>query len=298
MAWNKPDEKKVEVERKGGQRNVHLKGLIAGAIVVLGVGLAAWLLTNGEADSRPLQKKDRGLIKEIVPAVAPTNSVPKKPINPREDYDHERHYRDAHGILRSKKTNARIFDPYAHYRPAKDYRDRSREMFHHISEQSIHQLLSFRPGRGKFFGRMQYDSPAFLADFEESLKEPIIVKDTDTAYTKREKRAMIEAKIEILDRMRGGEKLGDILNAAKNEILRLNEYKKDIETQISDIMQKSELSTEDLDDYITAANKMLESKGIAPVRRDNFVDWNIRLNAERDAARAKDHSVPYKNKGE
>ena len=45
MAWNRSsEEKKVGVEKRGGQRNVHLKGLIAGAIVVVGAAIAAWLL--------------------------------------------------------------------------------------------------------------------------------------------------------------------------------------------------------------------------------------------------------------
>ena len=61
------------------------RGLIAGAIVVLGAGLAAWLLTNGEAASSPLQKKDRGLIKEVTPAAAPTyKEEPKKEVDPKK----------------------------------------------------------------------------------------------------------------------------------------------------------------------------------------------------------------------
>ena len=76
MAWNRPNEKTVDAtssSRSSGRGKMPRlrRGLLAGAIVVLGAGLAAWLLTNGEAVSSPLQKKERGLIKEVSPAAAP-----------------------------------------------------------------------------------------------------------------------------------------------------------------------------------------------------------------------------------
>ena len=76
MAWNKPTSNTVgatsssRTSGRGKMPRLH-RGLIAGVIVVLGAGLAAWLLTNGEAVSRPLQEKGRGLIREVTPAAAP-----------------------------------------------------------------------------------------------------------------------------------------------------------------------------------------------------------------------------------
>ena len=70
MAWNRPTSNTgnaTSSSRPSGRGKMPRlrRGLIAGAIVVLGAGLAVWLLTNGEAASSPLQKKDRGLIKEV-----------------------------------------------------------------------------------------------------------------------------------------------------------------------------------------------------------------------------------------
>lgn len=80
MAWNKPNSNTVDAtssSRPSGRGKMPRlrRGLIAGVIVVLGAGLAAWLLANGEATSSSLQKKERGLIKEVTPAAAPTNRV-------------------------------------------------------------------------------------------------------------------------------------------------------------------------------------------------------------------------------
>lgn len=70
MAWNRPSGKTVENGSGGGQRTARLKGIVAGAVVVIGAGIAAWLLMREEADTRPRQR-ERGLIREVTPAAAP-----------------------------------------------------------------------------------------------------------------------------------------------------------------------------------------------------------------------------------
>ena len=53
MAWNRPTEEKVKAKGEGEQRSVHLKGLFAGAVVVLGA-VAVWWMTrpsDGVAES-------------------------------------------------------------------------------------------------------------------------------------------------------------------------------------------------------------------------------------------------------
>ena len=64
MAWNKPTSNTVDAtssSRPSGRGKMPRlrRGLLAGAIVVLGAGLAAWLFMGGEADSRPLQSEER-----------------------------------------------------------------------------------------------------------------------------------------------------------------------------------------------------------------------------------------------
>lgn len=73
MAWNRPTSNTgnaTSSSRPSGRGKMPRlrRGLIAGVIVVLGAGLAAWLLMTGEATSSSLQKKDRGLIEEAQPA--------------------------------------------------------------------------------------------------------------------------------------------------------------------------------------------------------------------------------------
>ena len=77
MAWNRPSDTKVE--GKGGQRNIHLRGLIAGAMVVLGAGIAAWLIwPEGERTDETPSPQVRRRIREATPAVAPATAVVAK----------------------------------------------------------------------------------------------------------------------------------------------------------------------------------------------------------------------------
>lgn len=286
MAWNRPTSNTgnaTSSSRPAGCGKVPrlYKGLVAGAIVVLGAGLAAWLLTNGEATSSSLQKKDRGLIKEATPATAPKaeKQKPAKPVDPKEDYDHEKLYRDGHGILRFKDGNGRAIDPTMDVRPPMEYFDRSLELFKHQSEKSIMRILLTKPGEAKKWRHRDFYDPGFLEDFQESLKTPIIATDTDSERTKNLKHAMNEVKIEICDRMRNGESLGDILTEARKEMDRLADYKRGVEKTLDEVIEQTGgLSDAELDDYISAANKMLEENGVTPVKKDRFVEWNIQLN--------------------
>lgn len=72
MGWNRPSERKVEGRSGGGQRNVHLKGLIAGVIVVLGAGIAAWLLwPNSKPPQSDTASTSTSPIREVKPAPPP-----------------------------------------------------------------------------------------------------------------------------------------------------------------------------------------------------------------------------------
>lgn len=68
------------MKKRGGQRNVHLKGLVAGAIVVIGAAVAAWLLWPDVRRPLPTSTStSTSLIKEVKPAKAagiPAGDVP------------------------------------------------------------------------------------------------------------------------------------------------------------------------------------------------------------------------------
>ena len=186
-------------------------------------------------------------------------------------------YRDERGILRYK-GGLRVVDRDKKkaelLRPMNQYRSKT-SIFKNRAEHEIARLLTMRPGQS-MIGMRRYDSQ-FEADYAESLSAPIIVKDDDPPEVAEMKRAMIEAKIEISDRMRQGEKLSDILEETRSELMRLSRVKRGIEKLVRDEARNQNVTDADVADYITAANKLLEKEGIAPINGSSIIRNNILL---------------------
>lgn len=274
MAWNKPNSNTVDVTSSSrsserGKIPRLRRGLLAGVIVVLGAGIAAWLFTNGEADSRPLQKTDRMLIKEVKPAVAPTNgvagAVAKESVEPTEWRPKEKGFcRDKDGNLYRDGRKIELVKPERIKAPY--------EIFHHHSENVIAQLIFTEPGT-VFFFEPRY-TEKFVKNFEKSCEEPIIVSENDDEYTKYLKNAMKEVKIELCNRMHAGEDLAQILTETRKELKKLGEIKMDVERMVKKEMKNAQ-SEEDVETYVEAANKMLEEKGIAPIKMNPVLKQNL-----------------------
>ena len=103
MAWNRPsEEKKVEGKGGGGQWNVHLKGLVAGVIVVVGAAIAAWFMTGRTKTLAEAKEPRNAMIRDLGTGVVPvrTNAVetvrgPKDP-NAFDDFEIK-------GLVKSEK---------------------------------------------------------------------------------------------------------------------------------------------------------------------------------------------------
>ncbi len=265
MACNRPSADAPTTQRKRGFPPV-AKGLLGGAIVVAVLGAALFFLFPGDDTPAPSTRhKAQGTIKEATPAAAPTNVVveaPKKKelktweypvsrtneLNPVELRKWIALHRPPAGIT----NNTSSTEPPPYY-----------AIFTHRSENEIAALLTLRPGEGivgtPIYGKWLED------DFLKSCEEPIVVTDEDTPEQAELKRAMIETKIDIRNRMAAGEKLGDILLATRREYQDLATYKHELQNQLYQLRKDSSLSMQDIDDFVTAANQMLEKKGIAPI---------------------------------
>ena len=105
----------------------------------------------------------------------------------------------------------------------------------------------------------------FLKDFLASLKEPIIPLQDDSEEIKELKRAVNAAKIELKEAYDRGEDIEQLMMETRKQLQDLGIYKQALESDLRDAIKMSAESTEDIDDFIKAANKLLEDKGIAPM---------------------------------
>lgn len=251
-------------------------GIVVGVLVTVICGTAVWWFAGrGGARPSPVQDAKHDFrIAEVKPQIA-TNEVAEEVVEltPEEKEMAERQAKRAAVIrrrqekLRKAMENMRPADPYA--------------IFNHPSENRIAGLLTLEPGTPVLLPPRFTDR--FEADFRESCKEPIIVREDDPEDVKRLKYDMIACKIELSNRMAAGEKLGDILSEAHNELRKLGEIKTEIEQMTRREIRANAMSENDVASYIEAANKMLEAKGITPMRDNPVLRRSLQRAALRNA---------------
>ena len=63
------------------------------------------------------------------------------------------------------------------------------------------------------------------------------------------------------------------------ELRELGAYKASLEKLLLEIARKPDMTEKDLDDYVTAANEMLESRGCSKLSMPHFIRQGARLRA-------------------
>ena len=257
------------VAARGGKSPAVIKGFVAGLIIVAAAVAAWYFLSAPKTDAlEEKESKKQSKIAEVTPTLASpmkaeTPEVEKpKPLR-KWEYPESRTNELSDAELRKWKVM---------HRPPPGYtNDTSRTeappayaIFNHHSENEIACLLTMRPGE-TLVGTPIYGK-RFKEDFLKSCEEPIVVTEDDTPEQAELKRLMNETKIDLRARMAEGEDLGQILLDTRAEYQRLASYRQSLQQEINELKKDDSLSMEDIDDFVEAANKMLEEKGIAPLK--------------------------------
>ena len=260
--WNRPNAANQPAVKKGGVKSPSLiKGAIVGAVAVV-VGIVCIFAFSGKSE-KPV--KDTGTkpakINDVTPAKSRTNNVEvAKPEKPKELKPQQvGETRNGYVLLPSGKLYK--------VRPAitnHTMRIKSKcEIFKHDVENEISRLLWMKPG-DVLVGTPNWKG-RYTKDFLESLKEPIIVTQDDTPEQADIKRAVNEAKIELKAAYDRGEDIEKILLDTRADMQKLMRYKQDVREMVAQFrIEHPDASPDDVEDVCAAANKMLESKGIAP----------------------------------
>ena len=281
MAWNKPTSNTVDATSSShpagrGKMPRLRRGLLAGVIVVLGVGIAAWLFSNGEATSSSLQKEGRGLIKEVTPAAAPTRARVSREEKPEPPPYWENPTTNGLSPCQILKWKHVRVPPPSHTNMSLVSGPKAKyDIFEYRSETEIAMMLTLEPGT-MLVGPLSYGE-SFKRDFLKSCETPIIINDDDSEFDKQLKRDMIQVKIELRQRMADGEDICKIMADARQEAMRLGQIKDEIMSDAKTLSLEAG-SEEELEDIVAAANKMLEEKGIAPIKMNPLMLRNLQRN--------------------
>lgn len=275
--------KKAKPSTPSARKPSPLRGLLAG-LVVIALAVAAWfyLLPTIEQIKTKREKKTSRIaeatpeIAEPTPVEEPTEQAAVQD-DPNWKYEDGRRlpkdaYKDERGVWRHP-GGQRVYDETA---PVTTHKHKPKVLFKHRSENMIGGLLSIRPGSA-VAGTEVYNHKAFLEDFLESCKEPVEYLDTDTPQERALKQEVELVKQELLERFRNGEDIAEILSETRSELQRLGEVSKLMQDEIRNALRDGSLSDEDVEDYVRAANIVLESKGANPISINPLSISNIRL---------------------
>ena len=267
MAWNQPrysSKDKPKAKRLGGR-----VALVATAAILFAsfVFFVAKYISNGRDEARPSREVEKPKrIAEVKPQTAPQVPVevkePEKPVRFWEvDAAHTngftemqmRKWRKEHMPPPGYKNNAVLTRPKPSY-----------AIFNHSCENLIAAYLTLTPGEGMIGSPVLGER--FRQQFLKSLEEPITVSADDSPENAQLKRDMIATKIDLKARMDEGEDICKILSDTHKEVQDLARYKTMLQKEIHDAAKNPDMTMEDVDDLVEAANKMLDAKGIAPIK--------------------------------
>lgn len=138
-------------------------------------------------------------------------------------------------------------------------------IFDHSTDNEFAVILTLKPGETLIGGPLRH-SGNYRESFLESLKTPIIVNKDDPEDVQALKRAVIETRLQMKDALDRGEDIGKIVEESYVEAQKLSLYKDTLREQINEAFRNEDMTDQELDELIAAANRMLEDKGIAPMK--------------------------------
>lgn len=270
MIAPKKDENKGRATRRGragAQKPWRMWALIGGVAVAM-VALVVFLMISdsGARDGGQDDGNDKTrLIDQVEPAAAlrgetePSEAEdadkPLPPQRPHEVRDGMLMLSNGELLPTNKLRKVSIEDRKPRFQYA---------IFDHATDNELAAILTLKPGQALIGGPIRHKD--YTADFMKSIETPIVVHSDDPEDVQEVKRAVIEARLMIKDAIDAGEDPVEIIKNAYEEAQKLALYKDDIRREVMNMAKDGDYTEDEVDDLIDAANKMLESKGIAPIQ--------------------------------
>ena len=272
-------------------RPAWVKGAIAGAVVVA-AALVAWFVLAPKPQAtapapEPKPAKPKAECPAPVPARKPkpvqTNAVPVAEA-PKTNKYHA--VKNPWGTpipadLEYKPHWAYTEEDYARIDPSyKERHERFKERqannpWKTTADSQLSVLLFSELGQPSLLIPF---SRQFKDQFLKSLEQPIIIGKDDSPELKAQKKQMIETKIWLKQQMDEGKDIVEILNNEYERQAKVRGLRENLLRELREI-QKTATSVQEVEDYVNAANKMLEAEGAAKVALPMTLT-KIRLQAE------------------
>lgn len=268
MSWNKSNSSNLQTQpsTKTVRSNRWLYYIMAGSLT-LAIGASGYFCLPSktqnviEPDRKAVAEKPKAV--EKLPAKVVEEKKEQKPQKKLNFWDVAAAHTNGFTEMQMRKWRKEHRPPPGYTNDAAIVRSRAKyAIFPHESENKIAALLTLEPGQTMIGS---FDLRGVQADFLKSCEVPIVITKEDTPETVALKNLMNEVKIELKERIANGEKLEDILSETQKEYQRLARCKMEMQQAINELKEEGISSEQELDDILSAANKILEEKGIAPI---------------------------------
>jgi hypothetical protein len=155
-------------------------------------------------------------------------------------------------------------------------------VFRHSSDQKIAGLLLMEPGEMMIGDASSLFGKNFAKSFLRSLKTQIEILPEDDEFTIDLKNAVLETRQELKRRLDAGEDIGALLLDEQKKLQELGLFKAELKSEIEKIARSEDLNEEEMNDFVNAANKMLESRGGTPLSMPRFAARRFQIIKERN----------------
>lgn len=267
------------------RRSVVVAGLGAALVALIVAALVFWP-SGGDDPQSALKSPHKsapmeGLAREKQPIVASeTNQAPAAASSAAEAKPVAHAAAPETTAPEPQVTNAPPSNVKKGYRIVE--RKAKKRLFHTMADVQISRILNTKPGQA-VIGTMNYS--LFAEQLKRALEKPIEIDENDTPEDIALKNAVRETREDLKRRMDAGEDIGQVMHEAETELRRMWNYRQNLHKELAATMRERKMSANDFRNYVDAANKMLQDRGIEPLKHPEF--WCRRLQIEEAASKSK-----------
>ena len=146
--------------------------------------------------------------------------------------------------------------------------------FVYDAEEAIASLLEIEPGTS-MYGDIPYTH--FNKKFQQALMQKVKINDDDDEYTKELKKQVQAVKDDFKKVLLEGGNVGEEMRKARNELKELGRYRDSLMRELHTLRKSGNYTSQDMKDFESAANKMLEEKGLKPIKVPAVLLRNMEL---------------------
>ena len=285
--------------RMGAQKPLRMWTLIGGVAVAM-VALVVFLMISdsgvqdgGQDDGNG---KKVGLIDETSPVltmrpektpeeIEAEEKEKSKPLPPQRVGE----LRDGYRLL-PDGTLHRVLGIVTNTPPKMSLADKT---FTHSADVELGNLLMVEPG-DDLLGDSEGMYRGFGKELDEALAEPIYYDKDDTDVQRELKEGVNELREELKRRRAAGEDIEKLMEDTRNQLKELSLYRQELEDQVRNL-STDDLTQQDYEDLLKAANQMLEERGIKPLEVPATLKRAIRIRQIQENAAKKEKEVEHEN---